>query len=273
MPEYIDAHSHVHFEAYSADRAEVVKRALDSNTWMINVGTQKDTSRAAVELAHQYEKGVYAIVGLHPVHTAKSYHDKAEFSDDQKEFTEHGETFDYDFYKKLVTDPKVVAIGECGLDYFRADEHTASVQKDQFEGHIALAKETGKPLMCHIRNAYKDAADVLRAHPGVRGDIHFFAGSIEEAKMFLDLGFNLSFTGVITFARDYDEVIKYVPLDRILSETDCPYVTPAPYRGTRNEPLYVQEVVKKIAEIKGLDLETVKKALISNTFSLFGLSA
>lgn len=251
MPEFVDVHAHVNFEAYSTDKDEVIKRALNAQTWMINVGTQKDTSLSAVELAEKYEKGVYAIVGLHPVDIEK---------------------FDYDFYKRLAVHSKVVAIGECGLDYFRADESMATLQKEVFEAHIALAEETGKPLMLHIRNAYKDAYEILKNHPRVRGDVHFFAGTQEEAKLFLDLGFNLSFTGVITFARDYDEVIRYTPLDRILSETDCPYVTPVPYRGKRNEPVYVQEVVKKIAEIKGLQLEDVKKTLISNTFSLFGLS-
>ncbi len=272
MPEFIDIHAHVNFEAYLADRDEVIKRTLKANTWMINVGTEQSTSLSAVKLAHQYEKGVYAIVGLHPVHTAQSYYDKSEFSEDKKEFTEHGENFDYYFYKKLTADPKVVAIGECGLDYFRADVDTVTLQKENFEKQIMLSKETGKPLMLHVRNAYKDAHDILKNHSGVRGDVHFFAGTIEEAKLFLDLGFTLSFTGVITFTKDYDDVIKYVPLDRILSETDCPYVTPAPHRGKRNEPLFVQEVVKKIAEIKGLPLEEVKKALIYNAFSLFGLS-
>ncbi len=252
MPEFIDIHSHVNFPEYDADRDEVISRALAAGTWMINVGTDKEASASAVELANKYEKGVYAIVGLHPTHT--------------------GELFDYDFYKKLASNDKVVAIGECGLDYFRADPSTAGNQKEVFQAQINLAKELDLPLMLHIRNAYKDAYDILKANPGVRGNVHFFAGTVDEARMFLELGFTLSFTGVITFARDYDEVIKYVPLDMIMSETDCPYVTPAPHRGKRNEPVYVSEVVKKIAEIKGENVDVVKKAIISNASRLFGFN-
>ncbi len=130
--------------------------------------------------------------------------------------------------------------------------------------------------MLHIRSnkersAYTEAVQILKEHAEVRGDVHFFAGSVEEAKSFLDLGFTLSFTGVITFAKEYAEVIKYAPIDLIMSETDCPYVTPIPYRGKRNEPLYVQEVVKKIAEIKGLPLEEVREQIIKTAFRVFSL--
>jgi len=273
MPEHIDIHSHVNFEAYAFDRDDVIERTLNAHTWMINVGTQKDTSVSALELASKYETGVYASIGLHPVHTNTSHRDVSEFGDEKKDFVEHGEQFDYDFYKKLALDHRVVAIGECGLDYFRVEGCGAQAQKESFDAQIALACEIKKPLMLHIRNAYRDAYDMLKNYPDVRGDVHFFAGTIEEARLFLELGFSLSFTGVITFARDYDEVIRYVPLDRILCETDCPYVTPAPYRGKRNEPLYVSEIVKKMAQIRGEDLEIVKKALVSNAFKLFELKA
>ncbi|MSR73206.1 TatD family deoxyribonuclease [Candidatus Parcubacteria bacterium] len=290
LPEFIDIHSHVNFEAFSLDRDAVISRAREQKTWMINVGTQKETSTFALEIAKKSGDGVYAIVGLHPIHTSASYHDKEELGVEGKAFTSRGETFDYNFYKKLASDPKVVAIGECGLDYFRADPATAQIQKEAFIAQIALAKELGKPLMLHIRNApqkdisapqstdapksasaYKDAYDILKEYPEVKGNVHFFAGTTDEAKMFLSLGFTLSFTGVITFTHDYDEVIKNTPLDMIMSETDCPYITPVPYRGKRNEPAYVQEVVKRIAEIKGESLETVKKALVSNTFRVFKL--
>lgn len=272
MPEYIDIHSHVNFAAYDVDRDEVVNRALESNTWHINVGTQKDTSLSAVQLAHKYDKGVYAIVGLHPVHTTKSYHDIKELDETLKGFVTRGEEFNHDEYKKLLEDPKVVALGECGLDYFRLEVETKEKQIKAFEEQIALANEIGKPLMLHIRNAYKDALTILKQSAKVKGNVHFFAGSWEEAKGFLDLGFTLSFTGVITFARDYDEVVKNTPLDMIMSETDAPYVTPMPYRGKRNEPVYVKEIVKKIAEIKGEDLEKVKKQIVHNAIRVFNLS-
>lgn len=285
-PKYIDIHAHVNFSAFDADRDGVIKRALENETWMMNVGTQKDTSQSAVDLARKYPEGVYAAVGLHPIHTSKSFHDKQELgeppfakaarqlADGASEgqgmvlgFTSREEVFDYDFYKKLASDPKVLAIGECGLDYYRLEPETAAKQKESFIAQIELALELGKPLMLHIRNAYGEALEILRARPGARGDVHFFAGTLDEAREFLDLGFTLSFTGVITFARDYDEIIRNTPLDMILSETDCPYVAPAPFRGKRNEPSYVSEVVKKIAEIKNLDFEICRTALLQNALS------
>ncbi len=278
MPDYIDVHAHVNFEAFAVDRDEVVKRALDNSTWMINVGTQVNTSKAAIELAEKYEKGVYAIVGLHPVHTDKSYHDKNELGEGGQEFTSRGEQFDLTIYRKMLAHPKVLGIGECGLDYFRLkieDERLKEEQEKVFRKQIELAIEFGKPLMLHIRNAYKEAVSILKSFifqlSTAPGNVHFFAGTWEEAKLFLDLGFTLSFTGVVTFARSYDEVIRNVPLDRILSETDCPYVTPVPHRGKRNEPLFVQEVVKKIAEIKEIEIEAVKKQIVKNATKLFSI--
>lgn len=288
-PEYIDVHAHVNFEAFKDDREAVVKRALDANTWMINVGTQLDTSKSAVALAEKYERGVYAIVGLHPVHTDKSYHDTDELGEGGKEFTSRGEVFDRAEYEKLLAHPKVVGIGECGLDYYRIKNSESGItneekekQESAFRQQIELAIKYDKPLMLHIRsvennNAYARAYEILNSYfkihtSRLRGNVHFFAGSWEDAKGFLDLGFTLSFTGVVTFARNYDEVIKNIPLESILSETDCPYITPVPYRGKRNEPLYVQEIVKKIAEIKGFPLETVKQHLVSNAFRVFSLA-
>lgn len=280
---YIDVHTHVNFSAFDHDREEVIKRSLDAGVGMINVGTQKDTSQKAVELAEKYD-GVYAIIGLHPIHTDKSFHDDKELGEGGKEFTSRGETFDHDFYKKLATHPKAVAIGECGLDFYRitnnesgiTNENVRKKQEDIFRKHIELALEVDKPLMLHIRNAYTESLSILKSYivnrdSTLRGDVHFFAGTWEEAKLFLDLGFTLSFTGVITFTHDYDEVIRNTPLNMILSETDAPYVAPIPYRGKRNEPLYVREVVAKIAEIKGLPLEEVKKAMLENAKRAFSL--
>jgi TatD DNase family protein len=276
-PEFIDIHTHVNFVAFDSDREATIKRSLDESVWMINVGTQQDTSRKAIEIAEQYERGVYAIVGLHPIHTGKSYHDAKELGEGGKEFTSRGEDFNLEVYRGLVKHPKVVGIGECGLDYYRLEPSSEKKQREAFAEHIALANEIGKPLMLHVRNgsgksAYRDALAMLKSEAKVSGDFHFFAGGWEEAKEILDAGFNLSFTGVITFARDYDEVIKNTPLGRIMSETDSPYVTPAPFRGKRNEPLHVREVVKQIALIRGEDLSVVKKQLIANAFKFFKLS-
>ncbi len=267
---YVDVHAHVNFKAYDEDRETVIERAREAGVVMMNVGTQQDTSQDAVNLAEKYETGVYAAIALHPVHTSKSHHDAQELGEGGKAFTSRGEVFDPEFYEKLAQHPKVKAIGECGLDYYRLEENTKEIQKKIFIQHIEIANKVGKPLMCHIRNAYKDAADILREHAKVKGDIHFFAGTWEEAQWFLDLGFTLSFTGVITFTKDYDEVVRNTPLDMILSETDCPYITPTPFRGQRNEPIHVREVVKAIARIKELDEETVRLQLVENAKRVFG---
>ncbi|HEY9584411.1 MAG TPA: TatD family hydrolase [Candidatus Paceibacterota bacterium] len=296
-PKYFDAHGHPNFIAYKDDRDEVIKRALEAGVWMTAVGTQQDTSKSAVELAEKYQEGVYAIIGLHPIHTDKSFHDEnelgpsfAEATKGKEGFTSRGEQFDYDFYKKLAESRKVVAIGECGLDYYRLklkdssfkeNEDVIKKQEENFRRQIELAIEVKKPLMLHLRNgqgisAYNQAFSILKSYnlnlkSGAPGDLHFFAGSFEEAKPFLDLGFNFSFTGVITFTHDYDEIIKKLPLERIMAETDCPYVTPAPYRGKRNEPKYVEEVVKAIATIRGEDFEKVRETILQNTLRFFNI--
>jgi TatD DNase family protein len=250
MLKLIDAHAHLNFTDYDADRGEVIARAREEGLGMINVGTDLETSRQVVELAKN-NPDMWATIGLHP--------------------TDHEQSFDREAFLSLAREERVVAIGECGLDYFRSSPETAAQQQELFIKQIELANEVGKPLMLHIRNAYQDAYELVKAHAKVKGDVHFFAGNWEEAKLFLDLGFTLSFTGVITFANSYDEVIKNVPLDMILAETDCPFVAPAPYRGKRNEPSYVQEVVKRLAEIKGLRVEELSKATLANTARVFGL--
>ena len=238
---------------------------------MINVGTQSDTSRKAVEVANQYEQGVYAIIGLHPIHTSKSYHDTKELGDGGKEFTSRGEAFDTAYYRELGKARKVIAIGECGLDYYRLDGDTKALQHRTFSEQIALANELGKPLMLHIRDAYDDALAILQAEAKVKGDVHFFAGDWNIAKKFLDLGLTLSFTGVVTFTHDYDEVIQNTPLNMILSETDAPYVTPVPHRGKRNESMHIPLVVGRIAEIRGEDPEKVREQLFANACRMFSI--
>lgn len=279
MPRYIDIHSHVNFSAFDADRDEVIKRSLENDTWVINVGTQIDTSKKAIEMAQNYPEGVYAIIGLHPIHTGASFHDKQELGGEGEEFTSRGEKFDKDAYRELLKYSKVVGIGECGLDYYHMDFESMEKQKSAFIEQVELANEFGKPLMLHIRNnrsgnahsAYFDALEILKTYSKVKGNVHFFAGSLEEAKAFIDFGFTLSFTGVITFTGDYDAVIRNTPLDMIMTETDTPYVTPVPHRGKRNEPVYVKEVVKRIAEIKGMTEEEVAQAVIDNAKRVFTL--
>jgi len=272
---YIDIHGHVNFSAYDVDREEVIKRAQDAGVAMITVGTQIDTSKSAVELARSHEY-MYAVVGLHPIHTTASHHDVQELGEGGKEFTSRGEMVNIDAYRELARDPKTVAIGECGLDYYRLDDDSVAKQRKTFEAMIDLANEVGKPLMLHIRNgsgksAYNDAREILKERAEVKGNLHFYAGSIEEARPFLDMGFTFSFTGVVTFARSYDEIVKFLPADRIMTETDCPYVTPTPNRGKRNEPAYVIEVAKALARIRGESEAAFADQVIANAVHFFNI--
>lgn len=268
---YFDAHTHTNFVAYDADRDEVMKRTRETGVGINVVGTQLDTSKSAIALAERYDNA-WATVGLHPVHTAKSFHDAKELGEGGKEFTSRGEKFDPEAYEALLRHPRAIALGECGLDYYRLEGDTKKIQQDAFVAQIEVANKVGKPLMLHIRNAYEDAIALLKAHATVRGDVHFFAGDWAIAKQFLDLGFTLSFTGVLTFTNDYHEVVKNTPLDMLLSETDAPYITPVPYRGKRNEPAHVAEVVKAIAGIKGETLEKTAATLLENAQRVFKIA-
>ncbi len=303
--ELIDIHAHVNFNAFRKDGDEVVRRTLAERVGMILVGSQIDTSRRAVEYAERYPQGVWAAVGLHPIHVTREFYvDANEIgADGVPGFSTRPETFDYETYTTLAVSKKTVAVGECGLDYAvfvrarsergqkRASTEVLSLSKDEgglsreeiakvkqqqhdtLREHIRLARKIRKPLIIHCRNAYSDLHAILkeeRAHEA-GGTIHFFAGTWEDAQKFLDLGFHLSFTGVITFARDYDETVKKAPLERIMVETDAPYVAPVPYRGTRNEPWYVREVAKRVAEIRGISFEAVAEATTANAVRLFRL--
>lgn len=242
-----------------------MKRAQDAGVWMINVGTGEETSRKAVDMIREYTEGVYAVIGLHPIHV-------------------HEEALNVDFYRARAREggAKVVGIGECGLDYYHypSDEHR-KLQKEAFTSQIELALELDLPLMLHIRsgeggNAYRDVIGMLKPYKKshgdkLRGNAHFFAGSLDDAKEFLDLGFHLSYTGVVTFARQYKELVEATPVNRIMSETDCPYVAPAPERGKRNEPSFVAHTADKIIGIKGLNIEEGRKQLVENAFKLWKL--
>jgi TatD DNase family protein len=266
LPEYIDIHAHVNFPVFDADRAETVKRALDAKTWMINVGTGFEMSKKAVEMTREYPEGVYAIIGLHPIHTGE-------------------EAFDADAYRSLAASApkgKVVGIGECGLDYFHTkDEQGRALQNKVFLEHIDLALDLALPLMLHIRSgadrdAYEESLEILARYKAtagdkLRGDAHFFAGSVAQAERFLALGFHLSFTGVVTFAKQYEALVKATPNDRIMSETDSPYVAPVPHRGKRCEPLFVQEVANRMAGIKGEDPISFRRQLVENANALWRL--
>lgn len=270
-PFLFDSHTHVQFAAFKDDYEKVIKRALDSGVWINNVGSQKATSEKAVTIAEDHEKGVYATVGFHPIHAGGG-------AKDPEESTSENEEFDYDFFRHLAENPKVVAIGECGLDYFRLKNAAKDRQKEIFSAQIKLAEEAGKPLMVHCRDAYPDLIEILRKErsrllsdrPGIS---HFFTGSLEDAATLLEMGFSFSFGGAVTFAGNYDEVLRRIPLDRLLLETDAPYVAPVPFRGERNEPSFVIRVAEYIAEVKGLSLEEVAKETTENALRIFAIQA
>jgi len=287
MPKYIDIHAHINFTLFDNDRKEVLGRALENDTWVINIGTQYDTSLRAVEIANDYKEGVFATIGLHPTHTSSSFVDQDELGVYSKEFSTHGEIFDKEKYRELAKKGKVVAIGECGLDYFHLKEGDLEKQKEFFIEQVELANELDLPLMLHIRNseedlstsAYQDVLKILKEKSKVKGVIHFFAGTLEDAKDFIDFGFYVSFAGTITYPPkknnprniNNDEVVKQIPLDRILADTDSPYVAPVPNRGKRNEPANVRDIVAKIAEIKGLEENLVASQIILNAKKLFDI--
>ena len=261
-PLLIDSHTHVQFSKFDKDRDEVIKRSFDNGIWMVNVGADKESSIKAVELAEKYQEGIYVTVGVHP-HDAES-------------------EFDYEFFKNLALNPKVVAIGECGLDYFFNQQLTTNKlqqikekQKKLFIKQIGLSKEINKPLMIHCREAFDDLIVILKScflfTSDTPGTIHFFTGDKENAEQLLKMGFYFTFNGLITYNRQFDEIIKIIPLDKILIETDAPWVAPEPHRGKRNEPLYVVEVAQKIAEIKNISQEKFYKQVTENNFKIFNL--
>lgn len=264
-----DAHNHLHFPAYDSDRGEVLSRAVSAGVKMISVGTQLSSSGAAVEFAKNNQGKVWASVGFHPGHFAENWH-----HDKNEQLEPKPEAMDIKKLEELAAEREVVAIGECGLDYFRlSGEGERERQKEAFASQIEMASRLHKPLMIHCRNAFADLIEILREKKGSlleeAGAIHFFSGSAEDAAALLELGFSFTFGGVITFARDYDQVIGSLPLGKIISETDAPYVAPAPYRGKRNEPAFVVEVVRKLAELKGVPPEEAARAIDENVRRVF----
>lgn len=268
---FIDLHTHLNLSAFDEDRDAVIERMRALDMHAINVGTCRKTSDRAVKLAEQYSE-CYATIGVHPCDVVAHDPDTGVTDSDGS-----GGGWDEAYFRTLAEHEKVVGIGEIGFDYyhFGDDDEKYAQQRDMFEKHIALANSVGKPLMLHLRHkpgqrdAYKDALEVLKEHAKVPGNVHFFAGTEEHAQAFFDIGYTVSFTGVVTFTHDYDDVAKMAPLDMIHAETDAPFVAPKPHRGKRNEPAYVIEVYKKLAEIKGLDEEVVRTQLCANASRLF----
>lgn len=276
----IDTHCHLHFRGFDENREDAIRRAQEAGVLMITVGTKARTSCDAVALAEKY-KGMWATVGLHPGHLHPYPLDVEEG------IIPKPEDFDATIYRELAKSSKVVAIGECGLDYYRihekADrEEIRCKQQEVFRAHLDLACELNLPTIIHCRDAHTDVQTILKEYLAVgkltrRGVIHCFTGTRAEAEAYLPLGFLISFTGILTFPPRKDQketladVVRALPLERIMVETDAPYLAPVPFRGKQNEPSYVRYVAEKIVEIKGVSLDRVAKQTSENAKNLFGI--
>lgn len=253
---FIDSHSHLDDERFDGDRDILIKSLKENKIdLVINIGADLETSINSVKLADQYEN-IYAAIGVHP-HSAS-------------EVTE--ETLN--LFREMAKNEKVVAIGEIGLDFYY-DNSPRDIQRKWFKEQLDLAKELDLPVVIHSRDATKETLDAIKeAQDGsLRGVMHCFSGSVEVAMEYIKLGFYISLAGPVTFknARVAREVAAAVPLDKLLIETDCPYLTPEPYRGKRNEPMFVSYVAEKIAEIKNISVEELAQATSTNTKQLFGI--
>jgi len=244
---FIDTHAHLNFSAFREDADQVIRRSLDNDVWLINAGSQYSSSKRAVEIAERYKESVYAAIGLHPIYAQDG--------------------FDVEKYKELAKSKKVVAVGEIGLDYKEEYVSFKEKQKEVFLKQLDLAKELNLPIIFHCRMAHQDLLKIINSE--LRGVIHCFTGTWEQAQKYLDMGFYLGFNGII-FKTALDEIIKKTPLGRILIETDCPFLTPPPKQG-RNEPIYVKYVAEKIAKLKGLSHGEIVQITTKNARQLFDI--
>jgi TatD DNase family protein len=255
-PDLFDTHAHLHFPDFAADLADVLTRAREAGVRrMLTIGTDLPTSRAAVDLAAR-EGDVWAAVGAHP-HEAASVDDAALAG-----------------LEALAGAPRVVAIGEVGLDFFR-NLSPREAQEAAFRRQIDLARRLGKPVLVHCRDAHAETLAILEAEGArqVGGIMHCFSGDVAVARRCLDLGLLISLAGPVTYpnARALPAVARFVPLDRLVIETDCPYLPPQPYRGQRNEPAHLAVTARRVAELRGEPLEQVAPRLSANAAALFGM--
>ncbi|MBE7150250.1 TatD family deoxyribonuclease [Bacillus mycoides] len=251
-----DTHSHLNAEQFEEDLQEVIARMKEAGvTYTVVVGFDEVTIKKAIELAEAYDF-IYAAVGWHPVDAI-----------DMKE--EH-----LAWLEELAAHPKVVAIGEMGLDY-HWDKSPKEIQREVFRKQIALAKKVKLPIIIHNRDATQDIVDILEEENAaeVGGIMHCFSGSVEVAQRCVDMNFLISLGGPVTFknAKKPKEVAMEIPLEKLLIETDCPYLTPHPFRGKRNEPSYVKLVAEEIANLKGISYDEVAQVTTKNAKSLFGV--
>ena len=250
-----DTHAHYDSGAFNADRMEVLASIPEAGVELIlNPGCDLPSSQTAVELAEKFPF-VYAAVGVHP--------------SDCEGFSQNT----LDGLRTLAARPKVRAVGEIGLDYYWKDNPPREFQREVFHAQLELAEELQLPVIIHDREAHQDCLEVVRAHPKVTGVYHCYSGSLEDAKTLVKLGWMLSFTGVVTYknARKSLEVIEWLPMDRIMIETDSPYLTPEPFRGKRNDSGKVHLVAETIARVKGLSPEEVAQITLENGKRFFNI--
>jgi len=283
MPLLIDTHAHLNFKDYKDDADVVIRRALDNDVWMIFVGSEYKTSQRGLDLANKYEKGVYSAIGLHPVHL-EDQQVASQDKDNSYNFRTRAEEFNYDNYEKLAKFEKVVGIGEIGLDYYHINlaDNVAQIKKKQHDvliKQLKLARILDLPVILHCRLAHDDLVATLREFKRKNkelfkndkpwGVVHCFSGDEDLAWKYFSLGLIISFTGLITFSKRWDNLIRKLPFEKFMLETDSPYMTPEPHRGNRNEPLLVKQVANRIAEIKSLSLDKVAEITTNNAKNLF----
>lgn len=248
----IDSHVHLNDERFDQDREAVFKRIQEEMDFVVNIGYDLESSQISIDYAKKYPF-IYATIGLHPA-----------------EEGEYTEDLDRSF-EEMAKEEKVLAIGEIGLDYhwmIRSKE----LQQEIFRKQLALAERVGKPVVIHTREAMEDTIQILKEFPKVTGILHCYPGSVETARQMIDR-FYLGIGGVLTFknAKKLVDVVREIPLEHLILETDCPYMAPTPYRGQRNEPIYTKEVAMKIAEIKGVSYEEVVEITNKNTRKAYGM--
>lgn len=308
----IDSHTHLNFHAFDNDWLEVAKRSWQEGVGFIVVGSNLATSKKAIALAtdlpallanrdllidlsvpgtnqksqsKQHKNNppqIYVAIGLHPIHLVRDIEEKEKFDGREYHFTTYAEKFNKPEFAKLAKHPSVVAIGEIGLDYFHFDDYRGSMQnREQFidlqkktlQEMLTFAQHVDKPVILHCRDAYDDLITILAQYPKIRGVVHCFSGTCEQAQKLLDFGFYLGITGIVTFpnAKELQQIVANLPLQKILIETDCPYLAPQPVRGQRNEPRYVHYVAEQIAALRQQPLAKIAAITTENARQLFRL--
>jgi TatD DNase family protein len=279
----IDTHTHLNMHAFEGEEDELIKKCLDEDIWLVNVGTKLSTSQKAIELAERYDEGVYATIAIHPIHLHDDIEEYDELDGKPYTFTTKKQSFDYDTFKALAqSSSKVVGIGETGLDIYRLEgktrEEVLADQEPVFRKSIKLAQELDLAVVVHGRGeandpygVYDDIIRILKEENAQRGVVHCFGGNVEQALQLAEMGFCIGVTGIVTFknAQMLHDIVRAVPLESILIETDAPYLAPEPFRGKRNEPSYVKYVAEKIAELKGVSVDKIAQETTINARRMY----